>query len=140
MNERLHDFALINALGQDHLGDTAEAPGQAADRYAERKKTRNNTEKLCLEAGYRFWPVVHEVQGGTAKGADAAIRAIAESVATREDRDPASVRRELCERIAILVARCSARAIRRRDAPRGRAHPSWAAKVAELQLEHLTEI
>ena len=89
------DFAVINALGPDHWGDTAAAPGSAADKYGNGKKTRNNTERLCAEVGYSFWPVVHEVQGGTAKEADAAIRAIASTIAERESREHGAIRREL---------------------------------------------
>ena len=96
------DFAVINALGPDHWADTAGAPGSAADKYGEGKKTRGNTERLCSEAGYRFWPVVHEVQGGTAKAADSAIRAIARAVSEREGRKESKVKGELLAHVAVV--------------------------------------
>ena len=134
------DFAIINALGQDHWRDTAEAGGQAAERYAERKRTRNDTARLCLEAGYRFWPVVHEVQGGMAKGADAAVRAIAGAVAEREGRTAAAIREELLGRVAVLIARCTARAIRRRGTPQLRNPPPWWAAAAKVHMENDLEL
>ena len=130
------DFAVINALGRGHWADTAAAPGRAAERYDTSKRTHRDTERLCREAGYRFWPVVHEIQGGMAKAADAATRAISEAVAEREGRDTASVRQEFLSRIAVLVARCSARAIRKR-AVRSRtvARPFFTALTQTLH-EH----
>ena len=127
------DFAVINGLGRDHWADTAQAPGSAADKYGEAKKTRNNTEALCADAGYRFWPVVHEVQGATSKAADAAIRAISDAVGQQESREPASVRRELLGRIAVVVARTAARAVQKRASRRPRrGQPSWAAVARAL--------
>ncbi len=129
------DFAVINALGPDHWAATAQAPGSAADGYGEAKKSRNNTEALCAEAGYRFWPVVHEVQGGTSKAADAAIRAISQAVGERESREPGDVRRELLGRIAAVVARTAARAIHKRAARRPRQGQPWGPAVARALVE-----
>ena len=131
------DFAIINALGQDHWADTAAAPGQAAEHYAAQKRSRNDTERLCLEAGFRFWPVVHEVQGVAGKAADAAVRAISEAVAEREGRAPATIRREFLGRIAVLIARCTVRAIRKRSAARRTAPPPWQSAVVTAQADAL---
>ena len=65
------DIAVINALGQDHWRHTAVRPGSAADIYSAAKATRNDISNKCWAVGYRFWPIVHEIQGGMAKGADA---------------------------------------------------------------------
>ena len=71
-----------------------------------------------MAAGFRFWPVVHETQGGMATAAHAAVRAIAAAVAAKERREAASVRRELLSRVAAVVARCTTRAIKKRTAPK----------------------
>ena len=71
-----------------------------------------------MEAGYRFWPVVHEIQGGTSKEARAAIQAICEAVAQRESSEPAAVRWELLGRVAAVVARTAARAVQKRSGQR----------------------
>ena len=126
---------LFRSLGPDHWAATAQAPGSAADGYGEAKKSRNNTEALCAEAGYRFWPVVHEVQGGMSKAADAAIRAISQAVGERESREPGDVRRELLGRIAAVVARTAARAIHKRAARRPRQGQPWGPAVARALVE-----
>ena len=116
------DFAVINAIGPDHWVDTARAPGSAADKYGEGKKARGDTERLCAEAGYRFWPVIHEVQGGTSKTADSAIRAIADAVAGREGRRAEKIRSELLARVAVVVARTAATAVRKRATKQSQGH------------------
>ena len=93
-------------------------------------------KKLCNQAGYRFWRVVHEVQGGVSKSADAAMRAIAAAVAIREQRDPGAVRAELADRIAVVIARSSARAIRKRAAGVQRcARAPWSMTVARCSRD-----
>ena len=77
------DIAVINALGQDHWRHTAVRAGSAADVYSAAKATRNDISNKCWAAGYRFWPIVHEIQGGMAKDADAAMRAICDAVGKR---------------------------------------------------------
>ena len=123
------DFAVINALGASHWASTCVAPGRAAEDYAADKCARNSTESLCLAAGYRFWPVVHEVQGGTCKAADAAQRAIADAVAEAEGRSSSDVRREMRERIALVVARCPAKAVAKRLPQPTAAAPPWTTKL-----------
>ena len=129
------DFAVINALGQGHWAKTAVSPGSAAEGYDAGKRAFRQTERLCQEAGYRFRPVVHEVQGGMAKAANAATRAISEAVAERERRDAATVRRELLYRVAVVVARSSARAIRKRMRPRPDATRPWSPAITQALRE-----
>ena len=129
------DFAVINALGLGHWADTAAAAGSAADKYGEGKKTRNNTEALCTDAGYRFWPVVHETQGGLSKEAEAATRAIASAVADREGRVAGTVRRELLSRVAAVIARTSARAVHKREVRRIQRRPPWSEAVARARTD-----
>ena len=129
------DFAVINALGQKHHAETASGPGRAAEAYDRRKRARQNTEQACLQAGFRFWPVVHEVQGATSKAADAAVRAIAGAVAAKEGREQAAVKKELLERVALVITRSSARAIRKRSAFRLRQQSILSAAVARSQRD-----
>ncbi len=129
------DFAVINALGPGHWADTAAAPGRAAEAYDDQKRNYLNTEQVCLEAGYRFWPVVHESQGGMSKAADAAVRAISQALADKEGRDPGAVRREMVGRVAVVIARNSVRAIRRRSAAVPRGPGSLSAAIARSWRE-----
>ena len=48
---------------------TAAGSGNASEAYDQQKRIRQQTERLCMEAGYRFWPVVYETQGGMSKAA-----------------------------------------------------------------------
>ena len=49
-------------------------------RGVEHARLPNDISNKCWAAGHRFWPIVHEVEGGMAKGVDAAKRAISEAV------------------------------------------------------------
>ena len=130
------DFAVINALGPSHRPETAAGAGSAAEKYDHFKRTHQNTEQQCVQAGFRFWLVVHEVQGGTSKAADAAVRAIAAAVGARERREPGAVRRELLARIAAVIARSSARAVTKRA---GTGRPSGTLPIVRHCLRATAE-
>ena len=128
------DFAVVNALGPGHWGTTAGSEGQAAaaEAYDVAKRARNNTEARCAAEGLVYVPAVFEHQGGAARGADAALRAVAAAVAAREGREPSIIRREMRHRIAVVIARCvAARVLRRQQSHEPR--PAWrqAAATAE---------
>ena len=108
------DIAVINALGQDHWRHTAVRAGSSADVYSTAKATRNDISKKCWAAGYRFWPIVHEFQGGMAKGADAAMRAICAAVEEKENTDAMTVRVEFLGRLAAVTTRAATRAVQKR--------------------------
>lgn len=126
------DFVVINTLGQDHWQHTAASAGSAADKYGADKAGRVDTSRTCMETGYRFWPAIHEVQGGTSKDARAAVRGICEAVAAQESCEPGSVRRESLGRVAAVVARTAARAVHKR-AERRRPHSALGAMVASVR-------
>ena len=108
------DIAVINALGQDHWRHTAVRAGSAADVYSAAKATRNDISNKCWAAGYRFWPIVHEIQGGMAKDAHAAMRAICEAVGKKENTDATTVRVEFLSRLAVVTTRAATRAVQKR--------------------------
>ena len=108
------DIAVINALGQDHWRHTAVRPGSAADIYSAAKAARNDISNKCWAAGYHFWPIVHEIQGGMAKGADAAMRLICEAVGKRENTDAVTLRVEFMGRLAAAITRAATRAVQNR--------------------------
>ena len=108
------DIAVINALGLDHWRHTAIRAGSAADVYSAAKATRNDISNKCWAAGYRFWPIVHEIQGGMAKDADAAMRAICDAVGKKENTDATTVRVEFLGRLAAVTTRAATRAVQKR--------------------------
>ena len=109
------DLAIINALGPNHWAQTALQEGSAAEAYDVFKRTRKDTEARCEQQGLRFWPVVMEHQGGMAKAADEAFSAIAKTVAMKETKEQAAIKREMLERLAVILARCTAQRIARRS-------------------------
>ena len=86
-------------------GHTAVRAGSAADVYSAAKATRNDISNKCWAAGYRFWPIVHEIQGGMAKDANAAMRAIKKAT---------TVRVEFLGRLAAVTTRAATRAVQKR--------------------------
>ncbi len=93
------------------------------------------TGARTCDAGYRFWLVVHEIQGGTSKAADAAIHVITSVVADRENREAGTVRRELLARVAAVVAGTSARSVHKREARRIQKKPPWSDAVARARAD-----
>ena len=57
----------------------------------------------------------------------AAIAAIAKAVAGREDREPDVIRKEIRQRVAVVVARSTASMIVRRQRRTAAERPQWAA-------------
>ena len=48
------DFAIINALGPGHFSETDAGSANASEAYDQQKRISQQTERLCMEAGYRF--------------------------------------------------------------------------------------
>ena len=115
------DLAVINALGQGQHQLTFEGQLRAAIAYSKTKREHLRTHEKCAENGIAFEPLVFEAQGGVEPRAAAILHRIAESVATVEGRDTAACKREFLQCLAVIVARNSSRAIRRRAAMRPRA-------------------
>ena len=82
--------------------------------YSAAKATRNDISNKCWAAGYRFWPIVHEIQGGMAKDADAAMRAIYAAVGEKENTDAMAVCAEFLGRLAAVTTRAATRAVQKR--------------------------
>ena len=83
--------------------------------------------------------MVLEQQGATSKGVDAAFRLIAKAVAMHECRDEQVVRKEMLERIAIIVGRAVAQRIRRRIPGVSDERPPWVAAAAQVCATELDE-
>ena len=111
------DFAVINAVGQGHCDRTAERPLGAAIAYSRRKTLYRNTGAQCAAEGIAFEPIVFEAQGGIEPRAAAILHRIAEKVATIEGADPARIKAQMLQRLAVIIARQNAAAILRRAGP-----------------------
>ena len=128
------DFAVVNALGQSHWAQTASGSGRAAEAYDQQKRGHNRTEERCREHGLTFLLVVLEQQGGNSGAANAAVRAVAEAVATREGIDPAEVKRDMEYRLSLVLARATASMIQRRlpSSPQVQRR-SYKASIAQVR-------
>ena len=134
------DFAIINALGQEHRANTARGSAGAAEEYEEvHKRKHRRTEERCEAQGLRFWPVVLEHQGGMTKSADRAIRAVAAAVAMQEGCDQNEVRTEMLQRIAVVIGRAKAHRIRRRAQRQGARISPWIAAARNAHILNLDE-
>ena len=122
------DVAVINALGERHWRATAGAAGAAAAAYADLKRSHLDTFRKCHEAGIHFQPVVLEAQGGFDKDAAAIVHGIALEAAAVLRRDPASVKQEIMNKLAVVLCRAAARSIDRRR----RAHRRLEARPIQL--------
>ena len=110
------DIAVVNALGDTHWDATRQAAGAACLAYAQRKRAHNRTAGLCEAAGVRYLPLVWEVQGGSTPETRAFVHRLCGAVAVVEGLDPGVVKSRFSEQVAVLLARASGRAIRRRQA------------------------
>ena len=84
--------------------------------YAQRKRAHNRTAGLCEAAGVRYLPLVWEVQGGSTPETRAFVHRLCGAVAVVEGLDPGVVKSRFSDQVAVLLARASGRAIRRRQA------------------------
>ncbi len=109
------DFAVINALGEQHHQRTADRPLSAAVAYSEQKAQYQNTASRCAQVGVAFEPVVIEAQGGIEPRAAALLHRIADAVAKAEGTDAADAKRQLLQRIALILARANSRSIAKRS-------------------------
>ena len=112
------DFAVINALGQGHLDRTLEGPLHAAIAYSQRKSSYKDTRAACAAENIAFEPIVFEAQGGVEPRGAAILHRIAEAVATVEGKDVVKIKSQMLQRLAVILARGCASAIRRRDVSR----------------------
>ncbi len=86
--------------------------------YEELKRSYEDTDRLCREAGFKFTPLIFEAHGGgwsgsTRKVLDALARG--QSAAWLVGQEPASLR--IAQRISASLHRENARAVLRRLAP-----------------------
>ena len=84
--------------------------------YTQRKRVHNRTAGLCEATGVRYLPLVSETQGGSTPETRVFVHRLCEAVAVVEGLDPGVVKSRFSDQIAILLARASGRAIRRRQA------------------------
>jgi len=131
------DFAIVNALGRGHWQETLGAPGAAASGYAEYKRNYRNTAQQCEQAGIRFQPMIFETQGGAAKETAAILHKLAKALAQAEGSDQGKCNNDILQRIALIIARHGASAVKRRR----RLIPcvSADASIRELQRSQLLE-
>ena len=108
------DFAVVNALGPGHHGETFSEPLRAAVGYSHRKSTYGRTKERCEEAGIAFEPMVFEMQGGIEPRAAAILHRIAEAVSATEDLEQEVCKKTMLERLALIIARWSSKMVRRR--------------------------
>ena len=131
------DIAVINALGQGHGNDTLAKPLQAAIAYSATKAVHLNTRAQCEQAGLSFEPMVFEAQGGVEPRAAAILHKISEAVTAAESAEASRIKSEMLQRLAIIIARGSARAVLRRRAQRSSTSLRTAAaqELARATLE-----
>ena len=101
-------------FGPGHWAETAQEGGIAADNYGTTKSQRNDLANRCKAQGLQYRALVFEQQGGRSKEAELVIHAIAAAVAMRENIEAATVRREILQRIALVIGRSVASRIARR--------------------------
>ncbi len=108
------DFAVINALGEGHHQRTNERPLSAAVAYSAGKCAYQDTRQRCAQAGVAFEPMVLEAQGGIEPRAAAILHRIASAVAKAEGTEVADAKREMLERIGVILARANSQSVARR--------------------------
>ena len=104
----------VNALGQNHRDATFASPAGAAAAYATHKRRHQRTEAFCREAGVTYQPIIFEAQGGMSTEAAALVHRLAAVVSAVEGASALTIRNRLFDQLAVIVARCNGRSIRRR--------------------------
>ena len=111
------DFKVVNPLGvtrgSREGGGARPEPLEAARAYA--AEARERLAAHCEEAGVRYHVVALEATGGVEdKEALPLLHRVAAAVAAAEDKEVATVKAELLERLSLELVRSAAQAVLRR--------------------------
>ncbi len=131
------DFKVVNPLGTTRSsregGGARPEPLEAARAYA--ADAHGRLDARCEAAGVRYHVLVLEATGGVEdREALPIFHQLAEAVASAEDREVATVKAELLERLSLELVRSAAQAVLRR-APKGAARGGGRAACAYRRRE-----
>jgi len=129
------DFVVVSPFGPSVLRASSSTQLAAATAYAQRKRTHNDTQQACEQAGFGFEPIVFETTGGLEAEAETVLRSLLSEGARAQGKPVAAVIERTKIRISIDLQRALHRALqRRRDQQHAMKADSlgMAAKVLEL--------
>ena len=108
------DFAVTAPQRQDIMELAASEGLAAATAYSRTKRTHQNTEELCKQAGVEFQPMVCETTGAWSLEALFVLRHLARSAAEATGGDADAVFARTLQQTSVVVRRATARAVLRR--------------------------
>jgi hypothetical protein len=109
------DFAIVNAIGTDHLTASLSGPGAAATAYEEVKRKKYGA--ACASAGISFVPVIFDVFGGCGASATPLLNRIILRWGKRYDLPPTHSFTIASHRISFVLAKGVARLLVANTAP-----------------------
>ena len=105
---------MINTQASSHICDAAQGTLKAADTYTARKRTFQNTDRLCSEAGVDYQPIVFESFGGIAEEGRETLRSINRLVAVNTNTPTTEVARRFWQRVSVDMQNMNHRALAKR--------------------------
>ena len=88
----------------------------AADRYTERKRSHNETDTLCEQAGIDYQPLVFESFGGLCKEGRETLKSINRLVAQNTNTPCSEVAHRFWQRVSVEIQKSNHRAFAKRIA------------------------
>ena len=124
------DIGVVNPQAASHVQQAAGDKLGAATAYTETKRTHNNTDERCLQAGIDYQPIVYESTGGIAKEGMDTLKSLNRLVALNTNTPYEEVARRFYQRVSFDLQRANHRAFARRVARAGDVRVSAGARIA----------
>ena len=132
------DIAVTSGLRADMMQEVRDTPTAVFEKYEHLKKTHQNTEEQCMQAGFDFTPVIFEAHGGSWS---LTTRRVLDRIARRQQstvlQEGLAASLRIAQRISIALQKANARAVLRRaaDISSHEARCSWALYAEDSLLD-----
>ena len=97
-----------------HVSTAASGMLKAAEAYSNRKRTHNNTDRLCRDVGIDYQPLVWESFGGIAQEGRDTLKSINRLVANNTNTPTSEVARRFWQRVSVEMQKMNHRAFAKR--------------------------
>jgi hypothetical protein len=108
------DVGFVNPQAASHIHNAASESLGAAKAYTQHKRERNDTDRLCMEAGVDYQPMVWESFGGCSKEAREVVKSLNRLVAVNTNTPLMEVAHRFWQRMSVDLQKANHRAFAKR--------------------------
>jgi hypothetical protein len=104
------DVGIVNPQAASHIHNAARETLGAAKGYTQHKRERNDTDRLCMQAGVDYQPMVWESLGGCSAEASEVVKSLNRLVANNTNTPLAEVAHRFWQRTSVDLQKANHRA------------------------------